>query len=154
MGHIFRMDTPAAVTDKDLKYGSGFPPFNPDTVSLFCVVHGVFYKIADGFRQPALIAEEHDLLISGKGKFLSLLLCLAGKMSFDVIHHFGNIFHLLFKNNRSGIQLGDLQKILDQVLDPVQFLFGKCSKFFDLRYIFRFLLQQTIINIQGRKGCL
>ena len=87
MGHIFRMNTPAVITDNDLEYGSGFPPFNLDAVSLFCVVQGVFYKIADGFRQPALITKEQDLLISGKRKFLSLLLCLAGKMSFDVIHY-------------------------------------------------------------------
>ena len=118
------------------------------------MVECVFYNVADRFRKPGPVTGEKNGIIPRERQFLSFPLSPVGKLFSHLFHHIRKILFRFFKHDRSGIQPGNLQQILNQCLDPVKFLLGKNRKFPDRSRIFRFFLCDSIVNIQRRQGSL
>ena len=58
---------------------------------------------------------------------------------------------LFFHHKRSGVQPGDLQKILHQCLHSIQLLLREIRKLPDIRQLLSLLLHQPVVNIQRRQ---
>ena len=73
-------------------------------------------------------------------------------MLFDAAHHVGDIFIRLFKDDGSRVQPGDFQQILHEASDAVKLLLGEVRKFPDFRRARRFLLKDSVIDVQSGEG--
>ena len=116
------------------------------------MVERVFHKIADRLHQPGPIEEEGEGIVSGKGERFPLPSGPESKMLFDAAHHVGDIFIRFFKDNGSRVQPGDFQKILHEASDAVKLLLGEVRKFPDFRRARRFLLKDSVIDVQSGEG--
>ena len=119
MGQILRVDTAAIIAYDNLNHRSKSPPCKTDGSSRLCVIESIFHDIADCFDQSRLVADEGNFFIPGENERFFLLLCLIGKMPFNIAHYIRNILGLLFQCNGSCVQFGNFQKVLDKIFDPI-----------------------------------
>ena len=103
-------------------------PLYPDGAALLRVIEGVFYKVADGFRQPVAVAGQKAICPRTE-EMLVLLDGTVGEPALQHSHHITDGLRIFFHRDGPGVQSGDLQQILHQRGDPIQFLLGKQGVF-------------------------
>ena len=112
------------------------------------MVQGVFHKIADRFHQPVPVAPQRCRIIAGQDQRFPLLRRPVGKLCLDPAHYFGYVVLRLVNHDRSRVQFGDFEQVLNQRFDPVEFLLGEGCKFPDGLCIVCILLYDAVIDIQ------
>ena len=133
MGEILRGDAISVIFYGDLNRGCKMFPFQADVGAAAGVVEGIFYKIADGFHEPAAVTPEGYRVVTGQRKFLMFLSDPVGEMLLNASHHVGYLLHIFFHDSGPGVKSGDFQKVLYQHGDSVQLLLGQSGKFLDGR---------------------